>query len=36
MRLIDKHVGAGHCGLDRLLEGEGDGTVGRVITQEYA
>ena len=36
MRLIDEHVGAGQCGLDRLLQGECDGAVGRVIAQEDA
>ena len=36
MRLIDEYVSAGQCGLDRLLEGECDSAVGRVITQEDA
>jgi hypothetical protein len=36
MRLIDEYVSAGQCGLDRLLEGECDGAIGCVITEEDA
>jgi hypothetical protein len=36
MRLIDEHLSARQRGFDRLLEGECDSAVGRVVAKEDA